>query len=620
LRETETILGLISERGKKGLPLERLYRLLFNRDLYLTAYGKIYRNAGIMTHGVTDETPDGMSEEKINTIIELLRYERYDWLPTRRVSIPKKNGKKRPLGLPTWSDKLVQEVIRMLLNAYYDPQFSDHSYGFRPERGCHTALREIYYKWHGMTWFIEGDISQCYDTLDHELLIKTLEEKIHDGRFIRLIRKLLDAGYMEEWTFNQTLSGVPQGGIVSPLLSNILLDKLDKFVETVLIPQHTKGEKRRANPEYHRLMQASHHHRKQGDVRKAEELKDKAQKLPAMMTDDPDFRRLKYVRYADDFLLGFIGPKSEAEAIKQQLRKFLQEELKLELSEEKTLITHARSEAARFLGYEIIRLHEDAKQTKRRTASGVVATSRSINQQIGLRVPEDILKAKCERYMENGKAKHRAELLEVSDYTTVLKYQLEYRGIANYYRLANNMYSLRKLKWVMETSLTKTLASKYKIPMSEVYEKYGAKMEVEGKEYKVLQATIPRRDKPPLVATWGAIPLKWEINATLKDNPTKVHIGRTELEQRLLADFCELCLSDKNREVHHVRAMRKLHEYPGRPKPEWVKRMIAMRRKTIVLCERCHEAIEHGLPITWNIVPLEDVFAKRKAILESRVR
>ena len=230
------------------------------------------------------------------------------------------------------------------------------------------------------------------------------------------------------------------------------------------------------------------------------------------------------------------------------------------------------------------------------------------------------MKAKCERYMGHGKAKHRAELLEVSDYTIVLTYQLEYRGIANYYHLANNMHSLRKRKWVMETSLMKTLASKHKIPMSEVYEKYGAKMAVEGNEYKALQATTPRKDNPPLVATWGAIPLKWGINATLKDNPPKVHIGRTELEQRLLADCCELCLSDKNVEVHHVRALRKLHEYPGRPKPPHVVRMIAMRRKTIVLCERCHEAIEHGLPITWNIVPLEDVFVKRKAILESRVR
>ena len=464
MRTAETILGLISERGKRGLPLERLYRLLFNTDLYLKAYGKIYRNAGAMTHGVTDETPDGMSLEKIDAIIKALRYERYEWLPARRVSIPKKNGKKRPLGMPVWSDKLLQEVIRMLLNAYDDPQFSDHSHGFRPERGCHTAVREIYHTWTGTTWFIEGDISQCFDKLDHDLLIKVLEENIHDGRFIRLMRELLDAGYMKDWTFNRTLSGVPQGGIVSPLLSNILLDKLDKFVETTLIPQYTRGKKRKLNLEYMRLMNASSRQRKQGKVEKAEELRDTAQKLPAIQTDDPDYRRLRYVRYADDFLLGFIGPKSEAEEIKQQLGQFLQEELKLELSEEKTLITHAKSEAARFLGYEVTTLHSNVKRTKRSTGkSGTEAMCRSINGRIGLRVPEDVLKAKSERYMRGGKAIHRKEVLEGSDYTIILSYQLEYRGIANYYRLAYNMSRLSKLEGIMKSSLMKTLAHKHKV-------------------------------------------------------------------------------------------------------------------------------------------------------------
>jgi retron-type reverse transcriptase len=217
MRKADTIIGLISERGKKGLPLERVYKLLLNRNLYLEAYGKIYRNAGAMTHGVTDETPDGMSLEKIDAIIEALRYERYEWFPARRVYIPKKNGKRRPLGMPVWSDKLVQEVIRTLLNAYYEPQFSEHSHGFRPERGCHTALREIYQRWAGTTWFIEGDISMCFDKLDHELLLKVLEEKIQDGRFIKLMKELLDAGYLEDWTFNQTLSGVPQGGLCKAL-------------------------------------------------------------------------------------------------------------------------------------------------------------------------------------------------------------------------------------------------------------------------------------------------------------------------------------------------------------------------------------------------------------------
>ena len=608
MRETEAIIGLISERGKKGLPLERLYKLLFNRNLYLEAYGKIYRNAGAMTAGVTDETPDGMSLEKIDAIIEALRYERYEWLPVRRVSIPKKNGKKRPLGMPVWSDKLLQEVIRMLLNAYYEPQFSDHSHGFRPQRGCHTALAEIYRTWKGIAWFIEGDISSCFDKLSHELLLKTLEEHIHDGRFIRLMRNLLDAGYMEEWTVYRTLSGVPQGGIVSPLLSNILLDKLDKFVDTTLIPHYTRGKKREENPEYSKLMDLSLYHRKKGHIERAEELRSKAQTLPSKMSNDPNFRRLRYVRYADDFLLGFIGPKSEAEEIKQQLRDFLRDELTLELSEEKTLITHARSEAARFLGYEVTTLHCDTKRTKRRDRD---VPSRSINGGIGLRIPKDIVEAKCTRYMRGEKVMHRPELEYDSDYHIVLTYQLEFRGIANYYRLAYNMHTLKRLKWVMETSLTKTLAHKFKVTVTKVYEKYGAKLMVSGKEYQGLQASVPRKEKPPLVATWGGIPLTWDAKATVEDDPPKAYGNRTELVQRLLAEFCELCGSDREIEVHHVQAMRKLHDYPGRPKPAWVKRMIALSRKTLVLCKRCHEAVEHGLPITWTVLPLEEVLKRR---------
>src|SRR5438094_6463166 len=229
MQSTETYLGLLQERGKRGLPLKRVYRQLFNRNLYLSAYGKVYRNAGAMTPGVTEETADAMSLDKIDTIITALRNERYQWHPARRVYIPKQNGKKRPLGMPVWSDKLLQEVIRLILETYFEPQFSDHSHGFRPERGCHTALREIYYHWTGTAWFIEGDISQCFDKLDHELLLKEVSEHIHDGRFINLLRELLDAGYMEEWDFHQTRSGVPQGGIVSPILSNILLNKLDRF-------------------------------------------------------------------------------------------------------------------------------------------------------------------------------------------------------------------------------------------------------------------------------------------------------------------------------------------------------------------------------------------------------
>src|ERR1700729_392584 len=229
MQEAEVVLGVLRERGRKGLPLTQLYRQMFNKDLYLAAYGNIYSNQGAMTPGPSQETADGMSEDLIDEVIGQMRRERYRFAPARRVYIPKKNGKLRPLGLPSWSDKLIGEVVRLLLEASYEPVFSDRSHGFRPGRGCHTALREIANTWTGTTWFIEGDISDCFGGLDHEIMIKVLAEKIHDNRFLRLVRNMLTAGYLEDWKWNATLSGAPQGSVVSPVLSNIYLHKLDQY-------------------------------------------------------------------------------------------------------------------------------------------------------------------------------------------------------------------------------------------------------------------------------------------------------------------------------------------------------------------------------------------------------
>jgi group II intron reverse transcriptase/maturase len=300
MREACTILQLLRERGKKRLPVERIYRLLYNPDLFLMAYGRIYRNQGALTKGTTKETADGMALDKIAAIIEDLRHERYRWRPARRVYIPKKNGTKRPLGVQSWSDKLVQEVIRLLLDAYLEPQFSPHSHGFRPERGCHTALREIYQHWVGSVWFIEGDISKCFDALSHELMLSILRESIKDERFIRLIKGLLKAGYLEEWRWNQTYSGTPQGSIVSPILTNLYLDKLDKFVEQVLIPKYTKGKRRKPNPAYEKLMHRANYLARKGRKVQAQALRKQAQQLPSIDPQDSDYRRLRYCRYADD--------------------------------------------------------------------------------------------------------------------------------------------------------------------------------------------------------------------------------------------------------------------------------------------------------------------------------
>ena len=431
MQSAETVLGVLRERGRRGLPLEELYRQLFNPQLYLLAYGRIYSNKGAMTPGVTGETAAGMSLGKIERIIDAMRHERYRFAPARRVYIPKKNGKKRPLGLPTWTDKLVGEVIRLLLEAYYDPQFSGRSHGFRPRRGCHTALTDVANTWTGTTWFVEGDISDCFGSFDHNMMIEILSEKILDNRFLRLMRNMLQAGYMEDWVWGATLSGSPQGGVTSPILSNIYLHKLDSFVEQVLIPEYTRGERRRHNPDYHKWSKVIERARRRGDRTEVREARKRRRPLPSMDTRDPGYRRLRYVRYADDHLLGFTGPKAEAEQIKQRVAKFLREDLKLELSDEKTLITHARTGAARFLGYEITAHHDHSKGARgRRWTDGFIK----------LNVPRSVIKAKTARYMRRGKPAHRSDLVNQNDYTIVATLGAEYRGLVQYYLLAGNVY------------------------------------------------------------------------------------------------------------------------------------------------------------------------------------
>src|SRR5207237_4081966 len=323
MQSAEVVLGVLRERGRQGLPCEQLYRQMFNKDLYLLAYGNIYSNSGAMTPGASEETADGMSEEKIKQIVEAMRCERYRFAPSRRTYIPKKNGKLRPLGLPSWSDKLAGEVVRLLLEAYYEPGFSDLSHGFRKRRGCHTALRKIHDTWTGTVWFIEGDICDCFGSLDHEILLMILTEKIHDQRFLRLIRHMLKAGYLEDWEYRETLSGCPQGGVVSPILSNIYLHKLDEFIEQELIPQYTRGTSRKDNPEYKRIQRQLAAARQRGDRAAARDLGNQLRSHPSKDPMDPGYRRLRYVRYADDVLLGFTGPKAEAEQIKARLATFL---------------------------------------------------------------------------------------------------------------------------------------------------------------------------------------------------------------------------------------------------------------------------------------------------------
>ena len=599
MEKSERVLKALSDHSQSSdYKYERLYRYLFSEEMFAVAYQRIYAKQGNMTPGTDGKTIDEMSLERIERLIVSLKDESYQPHPARRVYIPKKNGKKRPLGIPSFEDKLVQEVVRLLLEAIYEGHFEGTSHGFRPHRSCHTALGMIQKSFAGAKWFIEGDIKGFFDNIDHNVLISILRERISDERFLRLIRKFLNAGYVEDWKYNKTYSGTPQGGIVSPILANIYLDKFDKYIKEYAA-KFRKGDRRSINPEYWRLNNKKNWLKKKLQKTSDEQMRKNylyeiAQLSKQMLSTphkdamDADFRRMQYVRYADDFLISVIGSKSECETIKADITQFMREQLKLELSDEKTLITHAQDKA-KFLGYEIFIRKSDAVK---RNKDGVL--KRDFNGAVVLTLNSAVIQKKLTEYNAlevrniDGKdiwwSKPRRYMTPMKPEDILAQYNAETRGLYNYYSLAANVSKeCASFAFIMKMSMFKTLGWKLNTSARKVRQKYQ-----KDKDFVIPYNDAKGKQKYRVFYNEGFKKRNAQFDVDYDKLPQTMYVPYPSLVERLKDGRCELCGKEGKVVMHHVRTLTKL-----KGNNEWEKLMLKRHRKTLVVCEDCNSMIQN---------------------------
>ena len=599
MEKSERVLKALSDHSQSSdYKYERLYRYLFSEEMFAVAYQRIYAKQGNMTPGTDGKTIDEMSLERIERLIVSLKDESYQPHPARRVYIPKKNGKKRPLGIPSFEDKLVQEVVRLLLEAIYEGHFEGTSHGFRPHRSCHTALGMIQKSFAGAKWFIEGDIKGFFDNIDHNVLISILRERISDERFLRLIRKFLNAGYVEDWKYNKTYSGTPQGGIISPMLANIYLDKFDKYIKEYAA-KFCKGDRRSINPEYWRLNNKKNWLKKKLQKTSDEQIRKSylyeiAQLSKQMLSTphkdamDADFRRMQYVRYADDFLISVIGSKSECETIKADITQFMREQLKLELSDEKTLITHAQDKA-KFLGYEIFIRKSDAVK---RNKDGVL--KRDFNGAVVLTLNSAVIQKKLTEYNAlevrniDGKdiwwSKPRRYMTPMKPEDILAQYNAETRGLYNYYSLAANVSKeCASFAFIMKMSMFKTLGWKLNTSARKVRQKYQ-----KDKDFVIPYNDAKGKQKYRVFYNEGFKKRNAQFDVDYDKLPQTMYVPYPSLVERLKDGRCELCGKEGKVVMHHVRTLTKL-----KGNNEWEKLMLKRHRKTLVVCEDCNSMIQN---------------------------
>lgn len=597
----EKRLDSIIDLSRQGKRINGLFRLLAAPTLWERAYEQIAPNKGALTPGADpDNTLDGFSLERMQRVMAAVLGGSYRFSPARRQYIPKANGKKRPLGIPTADDKLVQAAVKIVLEHVYEPVFSDQSHGFRRGRSCHTALTEIRRTWHGMKWLVEVDIVGFYDNIDHDILLGLLRKRIDDERLLRLIRRMLKAGYLEDWKFHKTFSGAPQGGVISPILANIYLHELDQFMAEMKVRFDT-GQARRRSATYLETSKQIQIRRRMINRRRANGNEEEIPRLieeirewerrrlakPSLDQFDPNYRRLRYCRYADDFVIGVIGSKQDARRIMAEVSAYLAQTLKLEVSPEKSGIRKA-DEGAMFLGYQL-KTYGDGR-TKRMVKGGRSVTMRVPDDRMQLHVPVEKLARFAERNrlgnFNTNRGEARCEVINNSDVAILSGYNAMMRGLAEYYKLGTlwkqQVGRLHHLWW---WSFMKTLSRKHKCSVKVTAERLrngdSLGLWYEGRRKRQFMPMFRLKDVRPTPASSHV------------DREALTHLyfaGRNDIIDRLRAGMCQACGSvGAPLEVHHARKMSDM-----RGTTLWTRVKAARTRKRVVLCRDCHVAHHSG--------------------------
>jgi len=598
--------SLNSKSDQPEYRFQRLYRNLYNPEFYLLAYKNIAQSTGSMTAGVDGKTVANMSIGRIEQIISTLKNHSYQPTPARRTYIQKNNSTKmRPLGIPSTNDKLVQEVVRMILESIYEPTFSNNSHGFRPNRSCHTAMKQIQDTFTGTIWFVEGDIKACFDRFDHHVMIDILRRRVDDENFIALMWKFLKAGYMENWNYHQTYSGTPQGSGISPILANIYLGELDKYMVEYQAQfnigdiRHRKKTTRyntlavykcNTKKRYREQWETLPPEEKRAAIQEVKAYKAEMLRLPYLAPCDEGFKRIQYCRYADDFLIGVIGSHADAEKIKADLNEFISSRLKLEMSLEKSKVTHVKDKA-RFLGFDItVFMGNAAKRNK----NGELM--RGSNGMVQLYVPKEKWMGKLLEYKamvirkddsgrERWKPMHRGKLMNQDDIDIISKVNAEVRGLYNYYCIAKNASVIGNFAFIMKRSMLKTFAAKYNTQTSKIWQSY-ARDGIFGLDYRTRSGMkrcefyhggFARQEK--ILHYADTLP------------PFQKYDKPNELSARLKKGVCELCSNaTTDIRIHHVR---RLKDLKGETAAEQL--MIVKNRRTLAVCPDCYNSITQNI-------------------------